>query len=185
MYEQNEKLKDDNVWKAYWVLVDKSFPPRCTADFSRRAHRFDSTEPRSYVYKSLGALLRQRGVVVALFWLMKPRSRILSSSSSNGDVHKIFFIVFLLRLSRITKLVLKAKIDEQLVFYLFAGTRKKVSQPFFILLHDNKLSLLYAGIFKTVCIIFEVMVTFLSQSYISSPCPALSNMKQTKIITNV
>ena len=103
---------------------------------------------------------------------------VLSSPSSNGDVHKIFFIVFLLRLSRITKLVLKAKIDEQLVFYLFAGTRKKVRQPFFILLHDNKLSLLYAGIFKTVCIIFEVMVTFLYQSYISSPCPALSNMKQ-------
>ena len=101
------------------------------------------------------------------------------------DVHKIFFIVCLVRLSRITKLVLKAKIDEQLVFYLFARTRKKVSQPFFILLHDNKLSLLYAGIFETVCIIFEVMVTFLYQSNISSPCPALSNMKQTKIITNV
>ena len=45
------------------------------ANFSRRAYRFDFSEPRSYVFKSLGALLRLHGVVVALFWLIKPPSR--------------------------------------------------------------------------------------------------------------
>ena len=78
MYKQNEKLKDDVIigWKAYWVLADKSFPPRCMANFSWRAYRFDFSEPRSYVFKTFGALLRLHGVVVALFWLMKPpRSR--------------------------------------------------------------------------------------------------------------
>ena len=72
MYEQNGKLKDDNVWKAYWVPTDKSFLPRCTADFSGRAYRFDFSEPRLHVFQSLGTLLRQDGVFVALFWLMKP-----------------------------------------------------------------------------------------------------------------
>ena len=46
------------------------------ANFSWRAYRFDFSEPRSYVFKTFGALLRLHGVVVALFWLMKPpRSR--------------------------------------------------------------------------------------------------------------
>ena len=45
------------------------------ANFSWRAYRFDFSEPRSYVFKSLGALLRLHGVVVALFWLIKPPSR--------------------------------------------------------------------------------------------------------------
>ena len=99
------------------------------ANFSRRAYRFDFSELRSYVFKSLGALLRLHGVVVALSWLIKPPSRFFPPLFRR-DVYKIFFIVFLVRLSRITKLVLKAKIDEQLVFYLFAGRRKKFSQPF-------------------------------------------------------
>ena len=153
MYKQNEKLKDDNVWKAYWVLADKIFPTRCMANFSWRAYRFDFSEPRSYVFKTFGALLRLHGVDVALFWLMKPpRSRfcphLLPTRRPQNILH---------RLPRAVKLVLKA---NKLSILPLCRKKKKIQSTLSIPLHDNTLSLLNVGIFRTVCIIFGAMARF-------------------------
>ena len=156
MYEQNEKLKDDNVWKAYWVLADKSFLPRCTADFSWRAYRFDFSEPRSYVFKSLGALLRLHGVVVALFWLIKPPSRFFPPLLPTRRLQNILH-----RLPRAVIENYKISFEGQnwraTYFLPLCRKKKKIKSTLSIPIHDNTLSLFNVGIFKTICIIFGAM----------------------------
>ena len=156
MYEQNEKLKDDNVWKAYWVLADKNFPPRFMANFSRRAYRFDFSEPRSYVFKSLGALLRLHGVVVALFWLIKPPSRFFPPLLPTRRLQNILY-----RLPRAVIENYKISFEGQnwraTYFLPLCRKKKKIQSTLSIPIHDNTLSLLNGGIFKTICIIFGAM----------------------------
>ena len=156
MYEQNEKLKDDNVWKAYWVLADKNFPPRFMANFSRRAYRFDFSEPHSYVFKSLGALLRLHGVVVALFWLIKPPSRFFPPLLPTRRLQNILH-----RLPRAVIENYKISFEGQnwraTYFLPLCRKKKKIQSTLSIPIHDNTLSLLNVGIFKTICIIFGAM----------------------------
>ena len=156
MYEQNEKLKDDNVWKAYWVLADKNFPPRFMANFSRRAYRFDFSEPRSYVFKSLGALLCLHGVVVALFWLIKPPSRFFPPLLPTRRLQNILH-----RLPRAVIENYKISFEGQnwraTYFLPICRKKKKIQSTLSIPIHDNTLSLLNVGIFKTICIIFGAM----------------------------
>ena len=157
MYEQNEKLKDDNVWKAYWVLADKSFLPRCTADFSWRAYRFDFSEPRSYVFKSLGALLRLHGVVVALFWLIKnPPSRfcppLLPTRRPQNILHRLPRAVI-----ENYKISFEGQNRRATYFLPLCRKKKKIQSTLSIPIHDNTLSRLNVGIFKTICIIFGAM----------------------------
>ena len=157
MYEQNEKLKDDNVWKAYWVLADKSFPPRCMANFSWRAYRFDFSEPRSYVFKTFGALLRLHGVDVALFWLMKPpRSRfcphLLPTRRPQNILHRLPRAVI-----ENYKISFEGQNRRATYFLPLCRKKKKIQSTLSIPIHDNTLSLLNVGIFKTICIIFGAM----------------------------
>ena len=157
MYEQNEKLKNDNVWKAYWVLADKSFPPRCIANFSRMTYRFNFFEPRSYVCKFLGALLLLHGVDVALFWLMKPpRSRfcphLLPTRRPQNILHRLPRAVI-----ENNKISFEGQNRRATYFLPLCRKKKKIQSTLSIPLHDNTLSLLNVGIFKTVCIIFGAM----------------------------
>ena len=157
MYEQNEKLKNDNVWKAYWVLADKSFPPRCIANFSRMTYRFNFFEPRSYAFKFLGALLLLHGVDVALFWLMKPpRSRfcphLLPTRRPQNILHRLPRAVI-----ENNKISFEGQNRRATYFLPLCRKKKKIQSTLSIPLHDNTLSLLNVGIFKTVCIIFGAM----------------------------
>ena len=157
MYEQNEKLKNDNVWKAYWVLADKSFPPRCIANFSRMTYRFNFFEPRSYVFKFLGALLLLHGVDVALFWLMKPpRSRfcphLLPTRRPQNILHRLPRAVI-----ENNKISFEGQNRRATYFLPLCRKKKKIQSTLSIPLHDNTLSLLNVGIFKTICIIFGAM----------------------------
>ena len=157
MYEQNEKLKNDNVWKAYWVLADKSFPPRCIANFSRMTYRFNFFEPRSYVFKFLGALLLLHGVDVALFWLMKPpRSRfcphLLPTRRPQNILHRLPRAVI-----ENNKISFEGQNRRATYFLPLCRKKKKIQSTLSTPLHDNTLSLLNVGIFKTVCIIFGAM----------------------------
>ena len=62
------------------------------------------------------------------------------------DVHKVFFIVFLLRLSRISKLIYIESQNWRVFYLLPVCRKKKKSQSILsILHHDNKLSFLYIG----------------------------------------
>ena len=160
MYEQNEKLKNDNVWKAYWVLADKSFPPRCIANFSRMTYRFNFFEPRSYVFKFLGALLLLHGVDVALFWLMKPpRSRfcphLLPTRRPQNILHRLPRAVI-----ENYKISFEGQNRRATYFLPLCRKKKKIQSTLSIPLHDNTLSLLNVGIFRTVCIIFGAMARF-------------------------
>ena len=157
MYEQNEKLKNDNVWKAYWVLANKSFPPRCIANFSRMTYRFNFFEPHSYVFKFLGALLLLHGVDVALFWLMKPpRSRfcphLLPTRRPQNILHRLPLAVI-----ENYKISFEGQNRRATYFLPLCRKKKKIQSTLSIPLHDNTLSLLNVGIFKTVCIIFGAM----------------------------
>ena len=160
MYEQNEKLKNDNVWKAYWVLADKSFPPRCIANFSRMTYRFNFFEPRSYVFKFLGALLLLHGVDVALFWLMKPpRSRfcphLLPTRRPQNILHRLPRAVI-----ENYKISFEGQNRRATYFLPLCRKKKKIQSTLSIPIHDNTLSLLNVGIFRTVCIIFGAMARF-------------------------
>ena len=127
------------------------------ANFSWRAYRFDFSEPRSYVFKTFGALLRLHGVDVALFWLMKPpRSRfcphLLPTRRPQNILH---------RLPRAVIENYKISFEgQQTIYSTSLPEKEKIQSTLSIPLHDNTLSLLNVGIFRTVCIIFGAMAIF-------------------------
>ena len=122
----------------------------------RRAYRFDFSEPHSYVFKSLGALLRLHGVVVALFWLIKPPSRFFPPLLPTRRLQNILH-----RLPRAVienyKISFEGQNRRATYFLPLCRKKKKIQSTLSIPIHDNTLSRLNVGIFKTICIIFGAM----------------------------
>ena len=130
------------------------------ANFSRMTYRFNFFEPRSYVFKFLGALLLLHGVDVALFWLMKPpRSRfcphLLPTRRPQNILHRLPRAVI-----ENYKISFEGQNRRATYFLPLCRKKKKIQSTLSIPLHDNTLSLLNVGIFRTVCIIFGAMAIF-------------------------
>ena len=107
------------------------------ANFSWRAYRFDFSEPRSYVFKSFGALLRLHGVDVALFWLIKPpRSRfcphLLPTRRPQNILHRLPRAVI-----ENYKISFEGQNRRTIYFLPLCRKKKKIQSTFSIPIHDN------------------------------------------------